>query len=548
MMEVKIYDTTLRDGSQREGISFSVTDKLKIVKELDKLGIHYIEGGFAGSNPKDVEFFERVKKIKLKNSKIVAFGSTRRKNIRAEDDPNLRALIDSGVRAACVVGKCWHVHVENALRTTREENINMVGESIAFLKENGLEVFFDAEHFFDGYKGDSGYAIDVLRAAQDAGADCLVLCDTIGGALPHEVKEIIESVKSKIDAPLGIHAHNDSECAVANSLIAVQAGASQVQGTINGYGERCGNANLCSVIPALQLKLGIEVIQPEQLKLLTEASHLVSEIANLSPYPQQAYVGQSAFAHKAGLHTSAIERADSSYAHINPGLVGNIQRVVMSELAGKSTVILKAQELGIDLSDDPRRVTDILNRVKGLEHVGYHFEAADASFEILLRKALGIHPTFFKLERFRVIMEKREDGRVATEATIKLQVGGRVVIETAEGNGPVNALDKALRKAIGSVYPALDDIELTDFKVRVLDEKKGTGAATRVLVESGDGKKTWGTIGVSENIIEASWRALIDSVEYGLMHKRVHEENGLNGLNGEPVADNQVTELPNYQF
>ncbi|MCL6471761.1 MAG: citramalate synthase [Firmicutes bacterium] len=530
MAEVKLYDTTLRDGSQRERISFSVTDKLKITRELDKLGIHYIEGGWPGSNPKDTEYFQRVRDLRLNNAKIIAFGSTRRKDIRAEDDSNLKALVASGAAGACIVGKCWHIHVEKALRTTREENLNMIFDSVAYLKKNGLEVFFDAEHFFDGFKDDPDYALSALKAAEDAGADWLVLCDTNGGTMPFEIKDIIEAVMQKAKAPIGIHTHNDSECAVANSIIAVQAGATQVQGTINGYGERCGNANLCSIIPALQLKLGIEVVSAEQLKLLTEVSNFVSEIANLSPYPHQAYVGQSAFAHKAGLHTSAVEREEKGYAHIDPSLVGNIQRVIVSELAGRSTIVLKAQELGIDLSGEPHKVNDILNRIKGLEHVGYHFEAADASLEIFLRKSLGIHPQFFKLERFRVIMEKREDGKVATEATIKLQVSGKTVIETAEGNGPVNALDGALRKAIQSVYPALADIELNDFKVRVLDEKKGTGAVTRVLIESGDGKKTWGTIGVSENIIEASWQALVDSIEYGLMHKRVHEENGLNGL------------------
>lgn len=532
MTEIKLFDTTLRDGAQREGISLSATDKLKIAQKLDKLGIHYIEGGFPGSNPKDTEFFERIKKVKLKNSKLIAFGSTRRKGIRAEDDISLRALANSGASGACIFGKCWHIHVERALMTTLEENLNMIRDSVSFLKKNGLEVFFDAEHFFDGYKDKPDFAIAALKAAEEAGVDCLVLCDTNGGTLPLEIQEIIGAVRTQVEVPIGIHAHNDSECAVANSIIAVQAGATHVQGTINGYGERCGNANLCSIIPALQLKLGIEVLKPEQLKLLTEVSHYVSEIANLSPYPQQAYVGQSAFAHKAGMHTSAVEREERGYAHIDPSLVGNIQRVVVSELAGRSTIILKAQELGIDISSQPHRVTDILNRIKGLEHIGYHFEAADASLEIFLRKSLGIYPHFFKLERFRVIMEKREDGKVATEATIKLMVGGKEVIETAEGNGPVNALDKALRKAIGSVYPALDDIELNDFKVRVLDEKKGTGAATRVLVESGDGQKTWGTIGVSENIIEASWQALVDSIEYGLMHKKVHEENGLNNING----------------
>jgi 2-isopropylmalate synthase len=538
--EVKLYDTTLRDGSQREGVSFSVKDKLKITRELDKLGVHFIEGGFAGSNPKDIEFFEAVKKLNLENAKVVAFGSTRRKDIPASEDAGIKALIATGASAACIVGKCWRIHVERALKTTREENLRMISESVAYIKEHGMEVHFDAEHFFDGYKDDAEFAISVLKAAEDSGAECLVLCDTNGGTLPTEIKEIVTAVKERVKAPVGIHAHNDSECAVANTIVAVEAGAAQVQGTINGYGERCGNANLCSVIPSLQLKLGINVMQPEQLALLTEASHFVSEIANLSPYPQQPYVGQSAFAHKAGIHTSAVERSDSSYSHIDPGLVGNIQRVVVSELAGRSTIILKAQELDIDLSSDPHHVTDILNKIKGLEHAGYHFEAADASLEIFLRKSLGIHPQFFKLDRFRVIMEKREDGRVATEATIKLVVGGKTYIETAEANGPVNALDGALRKAIQSVYPAVADIELSDFKVRVLDEKKGTGAATRVLIESSDGRKTWGTIGVSENIIEASWHALVDSIEYGLMHKRVKNENGFDVISGEKGSDDSI--------
>ncbi|HEY3374573.1 MAG TPA: citramalate synthase [Candidatus Aquicultor sp.] len=532
MVNVTLYDTTLRDGAQREGISFSVADKLKIVRELDKLGIHYIEGGWPGSNPKDNEFFKLAKNVKLKNSKIVAFGSTRRKGVSPEDDQVLKNLVACGVGAACIVGKAWDAHVTHALNTTPDENLKMIADSVAFLKKNGLEVFFDAEHFFDGYKSNPEYALATLQAAEEAGVDCLVLCDTNGGMLPHDIKEIITTVKQRVRTPLGVHAHNDSDCAVANSIVAVQAGATHVQGTINGYGERCGNANLCSVIAALQLKLGIELIQPEQLKLLTEVSHFVSEIANLSPYPQQPYVGQSAFAHKAGIHTSAVEREDTLYAHIDPSLIGNIQRVVVSELAGRSTIIMKAQELGIDLSSQPHRVNDILNRIKGLEHVGYHFEAADASLEIFLRRSLGILPVFFKLERFRVIMEKREDGHVATEASIKLEVGGKEVITAAEGNGPVNALDSALRKAIQSVYPALSEIELNDFKVRVLDEKKGTGAVTRVLIESGDGQKTWGTIGVSENIIEASWQALVDSVEYGLMHKRVHVTNGLK-MNGD---------------
>jgi 2-isopropylmalate synthase len=518
---IKLYDTTLRDGSQREGLSFSVDDKLKIAHKLDELGIHYIEGGWPGSNPKDIEFFDRVKKLKFKNATVVAFGSTRKPNISADKDKNLKALLEAKTKTVCIVGKTWDLHVIEALKTTLEENLKMISDSIKFLKKAKLEVVFDAEHFFDAYKNNPEYALEVLKTAEESEADWIVLCDTNGGTLPFDMRKIIEVVRKEIKVPLGIHAHNDSECGVANSLIAVEEGITQVQGTINGYGERCGNANLISIIPNLVLKMNKKCISKAQLKLLTETAHFVSEIANVAPDNHQPYVGQSAFTHKAGLHVSAITKNPETYEHINPELVGNIQRVIVSELAGKSTIVLKAKELGVDLSKNPERVGDILKKIKELEHIGYHFEAADGSFEILLRKATSTHREFFKLESFRVIMEKREDGKVVTEATIKLSVKNRRVIATAEGNGPVNALDKALRSLIGEAYPALGDIELTDYKVRVLNEKKGTAAVVRVLIETSDGKETWGTIGVSENIIEASWQALVDSIEYGLIHKKV---------------------------
>ena len=517
---ITLYDTTLRDGTQREGLSLSVEDKLRVAQRLDLLGIHYVEGGFPGSNPKDIEFFERVRDLELENATISAFGMTCGKNIAAEDDPGLRALLDTGCEALCIFGKAWDIHVTETLRATLEENVRMVRESIAYLKSEGRTVFFDAEHFFDGYAHNAGYALEVVRAASEAGADAIVLCDTNGGTMPHEVMRAVGVVRLETDAPLGMHAHNDAGCAVANSLLAVEAGCTHVQGTANGYGERAGNANLFSIIPALVLKMGRECITREQLKLLTEVSHFVSETANIAPEPHQPYVGASAFAHKGGVHASAAARLPEAYEHIDPAAVGNLARVVVSELAGRASLTMKAQELGIDLTGDPETVGAVLDSIKELEHRGYSFEAADASLEIMLGKRLGTYEPFFRLESFRCIMEKREDGRVMTEATIKLHVEGHRYIATAEGNGPVNALDRALRIAIGRYYPALDAIELTDFKVRVLDEKKGTGAVTRVLIESADGEKSWGTVGVSENIIEASWEALVDSVEYGLAHPR----------------------------
>jgi 2-isopropylmalate synthase len=515
---VTIYDTTLRDGTQREGLSLSVEDKLRIVQRLDDLGVHFIEGGFPGSNPKDIEFFDRVKDLKLTTAVVSAFGSTRRKETAAQDDPGLRALLDTGCSAICLVGKAWDLHVEKALDTTLVENIAMVRDSVAFLKAAGRTVIFDAEHFFDGYLANAEYAVLVCATAARAGADAVVLCDTNGGMLPKSVARVVAEVAPRIAVPLGIHAHNDSGCAVANSLVAIDAGCTHVQGTINGYGERAGNADLTAIIPALVLKMGDDGMSRDQLRLLTEVSHFVAETANLSPYPHQPYVGTSAFAHKGGLHASATDKFIGAYEHVDPASVGNLTHVVISELAGRASLTIKAKELGIDLSGGADTVAGLLSAIKEREHRGYSFETADASLEILLKKQTGAYQPFFTLESFRCIMEKREDGRVMTEATIKVHVAGQRFIATAEGNGPVNALDKAVRIAIGRFYPDLANMELTDYKVRVLDEKKGTGAVTRVLIVSDDGTESWGTVGVSENIIEASWEALVDSIDYGLSH------------------------------
>ena len=520
MPDVFIYDTTLRDGAAREGLTFSLEDKLKILKHLDDFGIHYVEGGYPASNPKDQEFFDAASHLKLETAKLVAFGSTRRALVSASRDKEMRALVRSGVKSVCIVGKSWDFHVETALRTSLDENLFMIEESVKYLKKKELEVIFDAEHFFDAFKENPRYALKTVEAAAGAGADWVVLCDTNGGTLPHEVDGIVKDVGEKIPVPLGIHAHNDCECAVANTLTAVRKGARMVHGTINGYGERCGNANLCSVIPDLVLKMNVDCLSRERLSGMAELAHYVSEVSNMTPDAHQPFVGFSAFAHKGGIHASAVTREARTYEHIRPDLVGNIQRVVVSELSGKSTLIMKAKEMDIDLGESSDKLSEILKNIKQLEHVGYQFEAADGSFEILVRKSLGTHKQFFRLESFRVIMEKREDGKVMTEATVKIHVGGRRLIATAEGNGPVNALDRAIRLAIVRSFPAIKDIELTDYKVRVLDEKKGTAAVTRVLIETSDGEKTWGTIGVNENIIEASWEALVDSIEYGLIHKR----------------------------
>jgi 2-isopropylmalate synthase len=513
VMKLTILDTTLRDGSQGEGISFSLEDKLKIAKKLDELGVHYIEGGWPGSNPKDAAFFEKVRELKLK-SKITAFGSTRYKDTKPEDDKNLQAIVESKPDAACIFGKTWDLHVFDALRTTLDENLNMVYDSIKFLKDNGLEVLFDAEHFFDGYKANKEYALKVLKEAEKAGASYLVLCDTNGGLLPNEMESILEDVKKNVKTPLGIHAHNDSGMASANSIMAVSCGALHVQGTINGYGERCGNANLCVIIPNLQLKM--KMLKDINIEKLTEVSYYVSEIANKVPDDTQPYVGYSAFTHKAGIHVSAIQRNRETYEHINPVLVGNKQRILVSELSGKSNIISKAKELNIDFKSDSD-IDKALKLVKEKENLGYQFEGADASLELLLKKSVGLYKPAFDLQSFSVATRKDSLGNVKSDADIRLKVNNIEEHIIAEGDGPVNALDNALRKALEKFYPQLKEISLTDFKVRVIGTSGGTGTAVRVLIESRDDVSEWITVGVSENIIEASWQALVDSIEYKLL-------------------------------
>jgi len=517
---VEIYDTTLRDGSQLEGISLTVDDKLRIAEQLDWLGVHFVEGGWPGANPKDDEFFQRApSELRLETSTLVAFGSTRRAHGKVDVDETLNHLVKANTSAVCIVGKCWDYHVTEALRTTLDEGVAMVGDSVEFLHAAGLRVLFDAEHFFDGYKHNAEYSLRVLEAAATAGAETLVLCDTNGGTLPHEVEQIVTEVVRYFDTDglgVGVHLHDDSGTGVANALAGVRAGATQVQGTINGYGERTGNCNLTAIIPNLSLKMDIATIPTDRMERLTPVSHHIAELVNIGLNPQAAYVGHSAFAHKAGLHTSAIARRKDAYEHVDPEVVGNGTRFVVSELAGRSTLELKAKELGLAL--DGAAITGVLDTLKELEHRGYHFEAADGSLELLLRRATGWEQDFFQLESFRVITEERGERAFLTEATIKLLVGDERLIATAEGNGPVNALDAALRRAIGQRHPALSKIHLTDYKVRVLDTSKGTGAVTRVLIDSSDGERSWSTIGVSDNIIEASWQALSDSVVYGLLH------------------------------
>jgi 2-isopropylmalate synthase len=523
---VEIYDTTLRDGAQLEGISLTVDDKLRIAEQLDHLGVHYIEGGYPGANPKEVEFFRRAGgELALTTSELVAFGSTRRVKGRVDEDPSLRNLVEAGTGTVCIVGKCWDYHVTEALRTDLDEGVAMVADSVQFLVGEGRRVFFDAEHFFDGYKRTPEFSLRVLEAAVMAGADRLVLCDTNGGSLPFEVEAIVAEVVDYVDAAVGVHLHDDTGCGVANALAGVRAGARQVQGTINGYGERTGNCNLTTIIPDLTLKMGVTTLPPDRLERLTSVAHHVAELVNITPDPQQPFVGSSAFAHKAGLHASAIARRSDAYEHVDPDVVGNGTRFVVSELAGKSTIEVKAREIGLEI--DGQELAQVVDRLKTLEHEGFHFEAADGSLELLMRDATGWRPDFFALESWRVAVEHRapadgssgpEGAIVTCEATVKVRVGGRRIITTDEGNGPVNALDKALRKAIGEIYPALGDLHLTDYKVRVLDTQRGTGAVTRVLIDSTDGEDTWSTIGVSENVIEASWQALADSVIYGLLH------------------------------
>jgi 2-isopropylmalate synthase len=521
MKKIEIYDTTLRDGSQAEDVSFSVEDKLRITEKLDELGVHYVEGGWPGSNPKDAEYFKKAKKLKLSNTAIAAFGSTHRPKIKAQDDTNLKALVESKAQVVTIFGKTWDFHVKEALKISLAANLDLIHNSVVFLKKYVPKVFFDAEHFFDGYKDNAEFAIKCLQAAQDAGADCIIPCDTNGGTLPQELEKIIKDVVKKLQTPVGIHAHNDSECAVANSIIAVELGAVQVQGTINGLGERCGNANLCSIIPNLQIKHNFRCISGEQLSRLRDVSRFVNEIANVRHFKRQPFVGDSAFAHKGGIHVSAVQKKPETYEHVRPELVGNSQRVLVSDLAGKSNIIRKAQEFNIQLKADSPEVQRILDSLKELEHQGFQFEGAEASFELLLKKAVGLHRRFFDLIGFRVIDEKRKEKEPPlSEATIMVKVGGHIEHTAATGNGPVNALDNALRKALEKFYPELKTVRLHDYKVRVLTAGKGTSAKVRVLVESGDDNHKWGTVGVSENIIEASWQALVDSIEYKLLKEK----------------------------
>jgi 2-isopropylmalate synthase len=515
--DVKLYDTTLRDGAQTEGISFSVSDKLRIAEKLDELGVHYIEAGWPGANPKDVEVFKKLKRLRLKHSKVVAFGSTRRPKIKSKDDTILKSLIKAETKAITIFGKSWDLHVKDILCTTLEENLNMIRDSVLFLKSKRKEVIFDAEHFFDGYKSNPSYAIDTLKAAEEGGADCLALCDTNGGTVTSDIFRIIEEVRSHVNKPLGIHTHNDCDLAVSNSITAVQAGCVHVQGTINGYGERCGNANLISIIPILKLKLGIDCVSDLQLKSLTDVSRFISEMSNMKQMGNQPFAGFSAFAHKAGVHVNAILKNPKSYEHIEPAAIGNRRRLLISELSGKSTILRKAEELDLALQKDSPKTKKILKLIQDLEHKGYQFESAEASFVLLMKRAMEQFKSFFKLEGFRVIVEDDEEGNLISEATVKIRVEGKKEHTAALGDGPVNALDNALRKALREFYPALDKMHLSDYKVRVLDEKVGTAANVRVLIQSQDEKDSWWTVGVSENIIEASWLALVDSIEYKLL-------------------------------
>ena len=518
---VKIYDTTLRDGTQAEDIAFSLEDKVRIAQILDDFGIHYIEGGWPGSNPKDLQFFREVKKIPLSHARIVAFGSTCRAGTSPEKDSNIQALVEAGTEVVTLFGKSWDIHPLEALKITLEQNLEIIHQSVAHLKNRVSEVIYDAEHFFDGYKNNPSYALKTLQCAQDAQADWIVLCDTNGGTLPDEIQSTLNEVKKKISTPLGIHVHNDSEMAVANTIVAVQKGIRLVQGTINGYGERCGNANLCSIIPNLKLKMGINCITDVQLKKITEVSRFVSELANLPHSKYLPYVGESAFAHKGGVHVSAIRKTDVTYEHVPPEKVGNRQRVLISDLSGESNILYKAAEFKIDIGSKDPKVREILDSLKQLENQGFQFEGAEGSFEILIKKALGKHKKFFELMGFRVIVEKsEEEGAPLSEATIMVRVGDRVEHTAAVGNGPVNALDNAIRKALEKFYPELKEVKLLDYKVRILSSKDGTGSQTRVLIESGDGKSKWGTVGVSENIIEASWQALVDSIDYKLLKEK----------------------------
>jgi 2-isopropylmalate synthase len=517
MQKIELYDTTLRDGSQGEGISFSVADKLKITEKLDELGVHFIEGGWPGANPKDMEYFRKAKKHKLKTAKLTAFGSTRRANTKVAQDAILKGLLSAETKYITIFGKSWDLHVKDVFKCDLSENLKMISDSVGYLTSKGRTVFYDAEHFFDGYKDNREYALKTLKAAEGAGAKRIILCDTNGGTITSQVFEIVEEVRCVIKVPIGIHAHNDCEMAVANSVAAVQAGCIQVHGTINGYGERCGNANLMSIIPALKLKLGIDCVSDMALRELTEISRFIAETSNMKPMDSQPFVGNSAFAHKAGVHVNAVLKNSRTYEHIDPSLIGNHRRLLISELSGKSTILKKAEEMNLGIGKDEEKGKSILKLLQELENKGFHFEAAEASLELFMKRAMKKFKDFFELEDFRVIIEKKRGGKMTSEAIIKLKVGKDIEHTASQGDGPVNALDSALRKALMAFYPKLAEMHLTDYKVRVLDEKQGTAARVRVLIQSEDKDDTWWTIGVSENVIDASWQALVDSVEYKLL-------------------------------
>lgn len=523
--QVAIYDTTLRDGNQALGMSLSLNDKLRIAEKLDELGMHYIEGGWPNpTNTIDTEFYTKIRKLKLK-ARIAAFGSTRRPGSVTSKDPFLEMLVKTGAQVATIFGKSWDLHVREVINTTLEENVAMIGDSILFLKKNMDEVFFDAEHFFDGYKANPEYAMNTLIAAQNAGADCIVLCDTNGGMLPDEILSMFRSVMAQIKTPVGVHFHNDSGCAEASSCLAVLEGAVQVQGTINGLGERCGNANLCTIIPNLQLKRGIRLVTDQQLKMLTTTSVFVTEISNITPNIRLPYVGEAAFSHKAGAHADGVRKNRQSFEHISPESVGNQRQFVVSDQAGASTILEKLATIQPGLDKTDFSVKSLLMKIKELESNGYQFEAADASFELIAREMLGQFKEPFKVLGFRVIEEQRENGEIFSEATIKIQEQDQFEHTAAEGDGPVNALDNALRKALVKLYPSLQKVKLDDFKVRVLEGTDGTAARVRVLIESSDGQSIWGTVGVSTNIIEASWLALIDSMKYKLMKDAISDKH-----------------------
>jgi 2-isopropylmalate synthase len=525
-MQVQIYDTTLRDGMQGEGMSLSAEEKLRVAHALDDLGIHIIEAGFPASNPKEEAVFELLAKEHFTNADVAAFGMTRRRDTSADQDPALKLLADSFAPVTTLVGKTWRLHLEKVTKVDPDENLRMIAESVGFLTQQGKRVVYDAEHFFDAFREDPAYALRCLKQAVEAGAETVALCDTNGSSLPGQIAAATASVVTELGehAVIGIHTHDDAGFGAANAIVAVEAGARQVQGTMNGYGERCGNANLVTIVPALQLKLHADCLPPGNLRSLTETAHLVDEIANVTPNPNQPYVGKNAFAHKGGMHVAGIRQDARTFEHVDPALVGNDRELLISELSGKGTVQARAGETGVNL--DEQTAAGVVERVKELEHRGYQFEAADGSFDLLIRRATGDYEPLFRLESWRVTVEKREGGKVTTEASIKIWVDGERYFRAAEGNGPVNALDKALRAAIGERYPHLRDIELVNFKVRILNERKGTGAVTRVLLDSSDGTDTWGSIGVSENVIEASWDALVDSLEAGMLPGRSEHTRG----------------------